>query len=302
MTPDVGVFLPYLGKAVRERPGINAAARHAEDVGLDSLWVGDNLAIPGTPILESTLSLATAAAVTERINLGFAVFLPALRPYAWAAKQIATLQHLSGGDRIHLGIGVGGGDEWEAAGVPSSERGRRTDEFLSVLPSLLAGTPTSIPNLPGEPVVTLAPSAPMPPVWIGGGSPAALRRTARFGDGWLADLVAPDQLRATGDRLRELAGELGRPAPRLGTAILGALEERPKPGLRDEHVERLAATYSLDIEDARRVVVAGGPEEVAERLAEYVSAGAEKFAFASSGDWHRTCDLLARVRELLAKA
>lgn len=84
--------------------GIASHARHAEDVGLESVWVGDHL-IPLSPVLESTLVLATAAAATERVEIGFGVLILALRPVTWAAKQVATLQHLSG-DRVLLGADV----------------------------------------------------------------------------------------------------------------------------------------------------------------------------------------------------
>ena len=173
----VGITLPSFGAGQIE--GSTSHARHAEEMGLESVWVGDHL-IPVLPFLDSTLVLAAAASVTERIKIGFGVLILALRPVAWAAKQIATLQHLSG-DRVLLGVGAGGsvhGDAaWRAVGVPYGERGKRTDAALAVLPGLVAGKPTAVN---GE-EVTLAPGATMPPVLIGGG-PASLRRTARYGD------------------------------------------------------------------------------------------------------------------------
>jgi alkanesulfonate monooxygenase SsuD/methylene tetrahydromethanopterin reductase-like flavin-dependent oxidoreductase (luciferase family) len=86
--------------------------------------------------------LAAAAGATERIHLGVGVMVLALRDPAWAAKQLASLQHVSGG-RVVLGVGAGGvkhGTEaWEAVGVPYAERGRRTDEALALLPGLIRG-------------------------------------------------------------------------------------------------------------------------------------------------------------------
>ena len=84
--------------------------------------------------------------MTERVGLGFSVMLLGLRPAAWAAKQIVTLDALSRG-RLRLGVGVGGEfpEEFEAVGVPVAERGARLNEALQVLPDLLSGTPSSTP-------------------------------------------------------------------------------------------------------------------------------------------------------------
>ena len=96
-------------------------------------------------MLDSTVVLATAAAVTDRITIGFGVMLLALRPVAWAAKQISTLQYVSG-DRIVLGVGTGnpahGDIGWRAADVPYENRGPLTDEALRVLPGLVTGQAT----------------------------------------------------------------------------------------------------------------------------------------------------------------
>ncbi|MEV4170094.1 LLM class flavin-dependent oxidoreductase [Nonomuraea sp. NPDC049709] len=142
---EIGVILP--GVAVQRRDGLTLqeAARHAEDAGLDGIWHGDHLAVGG-PTLDAPIALATAAAVTSRIRIGTSVFIPAIRPLAWAAKQIATLVYVSG-DRLVLGVGSGGGaGQWAAAGVPYGERGRRTDLALELLPRLLAGDPVTLPT------------------------------------------------------------------------------------------------------------------------------------------------------------
>ncbi|MEV5827244.1 LLM class flavin-dependent oxidoreductase [Spirillospora sp. NPDC052242] len=183
---EIGVILP--GIDVQRRDGITLrdAARHAEAAGLDGVWHGDHLAV-GRPTLDATLALAAAATATERITIGTSVFVPAVRPLAWAAKQIATLQYLSAG-RLVLGVGSGGGpDQWAAAGVPYAERGRRTDTALDLLPRILAGETTPLHDVPVDP----SPAVPMPPVWVGNASPAAIRRAARRGDGWFPSLISP---------------------------------------------------------------------------------------------------------------
>src|SRR5439155_9537483 len=135
---EFGVILPTSspdpGRAILG--DVRESARYAEEVGLDSVWSTDHL-VASAPILESSVVLATAAAVTERIIVGYNVMLLALRPVAWAAKQISTLQLVSN-NRLVLGVGTGnpahGDAGWRAAGVEYTERGRLTDEALAVLP------------------------------------------------------------------------------------------------------------------------------------------------------------------------
>src|SRR5262245_101071 len=131
---SVGITLPGDGD-------IGAFAAHAEAVGLESVWTGDHL-ISVAPKLDSTLLLAQAAATTTTLRLGFGVMILALRPVAWAAKQIATLQRLSG-DRVVLGVGTGGvihGDAaWRALGLSFDTRLSDTYSALTALPDLVAG-------------------------------------------------------------------------------------------------------------------------------------------------------------------
>ncbi len=118
-------------------------ARLAEQLGFDAVSVGDHLWCPA-PVYDAGISLAAAAAVTERVKLGFGVMLLGLREPAWAAKQLITLDALAPG-RLVLGVGVGGEfpAEFEAVGLRVSQRGRRLDEALSVLPDLLMGRAVS---------------------------------------------------------------------------------------------------------------------------------------------------------------
>ena len=212
VTVEIGVILP----TSTPDPGqpilgdVRASARLAEELGLDSIWSTDHL-VASAPILDSTAVLATAAAVTERITIGFGVMLLALRPVAWAAKQISTLQYLTG-DRVVLGIGTGnpahGDIGWRAAGLSYSDRGRRTDEALRVLPALVTGQPAVLDD---GLEVTLAPGATMPPVLVAGNGDRALRRAAAYGDGWMSIGLSPEDAATGSATLRELAAET-RPA------------------------------------------------------------------------------------------
>ncbi|MGW2023219.1 LLM class flavin-dependent oxidoreductase [Streptomyces decoyicus] len=299
MRLHIGAQLPVNSdRGYRDDIDIARVARHAEEVGLDSVWTGDHLSA-GFPVLESSLVLATAAAATRLIRVGYGVLLPALRPPAWAAKQIGTLQHLSGG-RVLLGVGVGSGngDEWAAAGVPPKERGPRTDRFLRALPGLLAGRPTALTDAPEGAGVTLTPRVPMPEVWIGGGAEAALRRTVAHGRGWLAAMKTPDQLAAGAARLADLAAARGVPAPRTGTLVFTRVSERP--GASAKIADYLATAYGIDREQAAAVALGGSPRQVAERLREYADAGAVTLVLVPFGtDSRRQYDLFAQARSLL---
>ncbi len=155
-TPKIGVFLPTM-TFPGELPGdIRAAARHAEDLGLESVWVVDQLiAGTGVPLVDSVVALSTAAAVTTRVRLGFGVMIVPLHPVVLLAKQVGSLQYVSG-NRVILGVGAGGDRHdlsWRAAGVARRDRGKRTDAALRVLPGLLAGEWTRLEDGPDRPGV-----------------------------------------------------------------------------------------------------------------------------------------------------
>lgn len=261
-------------------------ARHAEEVGLESVWTGDHLISLG-PRLDSTLLLAQAAATTSRLRLGFGVMILALRPVAWAAKQIATLQNLSGG-RVVLGVGTGGavhGDAaWRAVGLPYAERVPRTYAALSALPSLVAGRPTAVDGAQ----VVLAPGADMPPVLIGGG-PAAMRRAARHGYGWYPAFLPPAALATA---VREFGGLVGH-RPVVTAQVAMALGDLPATEV-DAQV-RMLSGYGMTEEQTRQGMLLGGREQASEHLAALFTAGADRVVGLPFGDHHRQAELLAEA-------
>ena len=194
-SPSIGVFLPSLSDRNAPVPDPVAAAVHAESLGFESAWVVDQLvAGTGNSILDSTLVLAAAAAVTEHIRLALGVLIVPLRERAWIAKQVATLQHLSG-DRLVLGVGVGGDRHdrsWQAVGVPKTERGRRLDATLTVLSDLIVGRAVD--------GVQLAPGATVPPIVVGGMADAAVRR-AEAHDGWFLLPMPPEAVAEAAGRV-----------------------------------------------------------------------------------------------------
>ncbi|MFJ7217538.1 LLM class flavin-dependent oxidoreductase [Amycolatopsis sp. NPDC098790] len=293
---EVGIALGY-GHADAEHPGEALArdARHAEAAGLGSLWTGDQLVSAVAPMLDSTLVLATAAAATERIRLGFAVMVLSQRPVAWAAKQIAGLQQLSGG-RVQLGIGVGdekhGWEGFRAAGLDHRTRGRRTDDALAVLPDLVRGKPCVFD---GEPV-RLSPGAPMPPLLFGGRAPA-VRRCLRFGGDWMAGIDAPSAVLAALPGIAEAAGRAGVPTPGVVITVGLALGDVPADDV-DRQV-RIIAGHGVSEAAARAAVLTGGAEDAAEALASFAAAGATRVVGVPfTGGWHRQAELLGEAAAL----
>jgi alkanesulfonate monooxygenase SsuD/methylene tetrahydromethanopterin reductase-like flavin-dependent oxidoreductase (luciferase family) len=264
-------------------PPVTAAARLAELLEFDSVWAGDHLACPA-PALDAPTCLAAAAAATETVSIGMSVMLLGLRAPAWAAKQLTTLQVLSGG-RLRLGVGVGGEfpQEFAAAGIDIHRRGARLDAILSALPDLLGGRPAE--HVVGDSRIAippLEPSVPMPPVLVGGRSDAALRRAARFGDSWLPMWISPGTLARRAERLAEYAAELGRPRPSLAI-LIGVRVERDTALARREAAEHLQGLYRLPLETVERWTLLGDHETIAERLQAYVEAGVGEFVLMPLG-------------------
>jgi alkanesulfonate monooxygenase SsuD/methylene tetrahydromethanopterin reductase-like flavin-dependent oxidoreductase (luciferase family) len=304
-SPAIGVFLPNVIAPGDPLVDPAAAARHAEDLGLESLWAVDQLvAGTGVPLLDATVALAAAAGATTRLRLAFGVMIVPLHPTAWAAKQVASLQHVSG-DRVILGVGVGGDRHdlsWAAAGAPRRERGRRTDAALAVLPDLIAGKPAALPDVPGAPVVRLAPPATVPPIVVGGMADAALARAAAH-DGWFTMPVPPAAVAAGGERLAELASGLGRPTPPVTAGVMAALEGDPALAGPDGLARRLTdpdGAYGMPADAIPQLLVRGGPPAIAERLAELNDVGVTRVVFSlAGGDWYRQTELVAEAVTLL---
>lgn len=305
MRIDVGAVVPEMTAPGQALPDVAGLARLAERAGLDCLWAEDRLVAGEMSVLDSTLTLAAAAAVTDRIAIGFSVYVPSLRPLAWAAKQIASLQHLAGSGRLRLGVGLGGGSagEYHAAGLHREHRARRTDEFLRLLPCLLGGKPTPIPEAPGPAEISLRPAMPVPPLWIGGQSQAALRRAVRFGDGWLSGFQTAREFAASAARLGELSEEAGRPRPRLGICLHAAIGRHHAAGLAGIAAAGMQRMFGLPADRARQLAIGGTPRQVADHLALFQEAGAQMLAITCQpAPTEQAWELLADVRRLLSQS
>jgi probable F420-dependent oxidoreductase len=235
--------------------GLANLARTAEEVGLESIWTVEHVVIPvgyrsqypyspsgkipgpeNVPIPDPLLPLAFAAAVTSRLRLATGILILPQRHPIYVAKELATLDVLSGGRAI-LGIGIGWlEEEFTALGIPFAERAGRTAESVRAIRSLWADTPEPFEGrffrfapLESNPKPVQKPGV---PIVVGGHAPGAARRAARYGDGFFPAVADLETLR---DRLALLRDECAR------------------VGRRPEEIELTAGRGPVDLDGARRL-------------------------------------------------
>jgi probable F420-dependent oxidoreductase len=203
-----GLHLPQAGRAAGP-DAITRVARHAEELGFSDVWVSDHLAVPAAAeyppafLFEPVVALTWAAAATTTIGLGTSVLILPYRHPLHAAKELASLDQLSGG-RLTLGVGAGWLEgEFDALNVPFAERGARTDEAIDAMRACWGDQPVTFEG----PTVELrdlkvvpTPARPIP-IWVGGASPPALRRAVTRGDGWHGTFMSAE---ATGPIVAQL--------------------------------------------------------------------------------------------------
>ncbi len=301
-------------------------AQRAEALGFDSLWVGDHVAFH-VPIAESLTTLAFAAGATERIALGTAVYLLALRHPTHAAKITATLDRLSGG-RLVLGVGLGGEfpPEWQAVGVPVAERASRVEESIPLIRRLwsedrvahagrhFAFDPVTIAPKPNPQRASANPQRASanpqrasanpqrasgatgpPPIWIGGRAPAAMRRAGRLGDGYISHMCAPETYRSNLDTIAASAREAGRASLAFGSAafLFTFLEQRVEDA-HEKAAKLLGMVYARDFrEAARKYCLLGPPDACLEKMRAFARAGCRHFILAPLSDPERFAERVA---------
>jgi probable F420-dependent oxidoreductase len=206
--------------------------RRAEAAGFESLWGGEHVilpskiessypytadgkipAMPDTPIPDPLIWLAFAAAAAPSMRLGTCILIVPQRNPLILAKELATLDQLSGG-KVELGLGVGWlEEEFDALGVPWARRGARNDEYIEAMRTLWSGPEV---EFHGEFVdfqtVTCSPRPVQPtiPILVGGDSDVAIRRAARLADGYFPGEGDVDRLAALITRVRQAAEDAGR--------------------------------------------------------------------------------------------
>jgi alkanesulfonate monooxygenase SsuD/methylene tetrahydromethanopterin reductase-like flavin-dependent oxidoreductase (luciferase family) len=289
--PKLGILLPTRGILLRGGQPSNAdrvfrMAGRVEEAGLDSVWVGDSLV--AKPRLEPLSTLAALASHTSSVRLGTAVLLPALRHPVLMAQTMATVDLISGG-RLVVGAGVGGAfndeqrGEWTAAGVDAKRRARRFEEIVEIAKGLGPGEPHSHEgrhfNLDS---VRMLPAATQPEgiPWLlathfRAGRPAQMDRAARIGDGVIAISDTPSEFAETIAQVDAKAEEYGRDTTNREnvfylTVNLNDDEEAAKADAEDW----LMRYYGANIWGTRWGPF-GGVQNVADRMAAYVEAGAD---------------------------
>jgi probable F420-dependent oxidoreductase len=208
---QIGIHLPHAGEQATPAL-IRRHAIRAEALGLSDVWVSEHIIVPRATFPRSPqfydpiVTLTWVAAVTERIRLGTSVLVLPMRHPLPLAKELATLQNLSGG-RLILGAGVGWLEaEFAALGVPFNERGRRMDEGIAMMRAVWTQDPVTFH---GKTIaakieaMTMRPLLAHPlPLWLAADSDAALRRTTRIADGWHGTRYAPEAVVPVVQRLR----------------------------------------------------------------------------------------------------
>lgn len=251
-----------------------------ERSGIDSLWLSDRLSSPA-PVPEVMTTLAAVAARTTTLKFGPSVIVLPYRTPVVAAKEMATIDWLSRGRFFPaVGVGVELPREFEASGVPFNQRGRRTDEAIQVIRRLWTEDAVTFQ---GEfykldrVSVFPKPWQDPPPIWIGGKSDAAVRRTARLGDGWIPSFVTPAEFRVGKERVQELAAGAGREVPEdhFGTLISYAVapDRADALALAQPYIQR----GRVDDATLAECTAFGPPDVLAAKIEEYVKGGASKF-------------------------
>jgi probable F420-dependent oxidoreductase len=259
-------------------------ATRVDELGFDSVWVGDHIVIPwqidsaypysptGRPpfnpeesALEPLTLLSYLAGCTSRVQLGVSVLIVPHRNPLYTAKVLATLDVLSGG-RVICGVGAGWmREEFEALGLNFARRGQETDEWIRIFKACWRdGDPEyhgrlySFANVKFEPKPL---QQPHPPIWVGGNSRRAMRRAVELGDAWHPGWSRPDQLAVQRQELDAIAATAGRDPATLSLTLLRPMQILDHPS-----------------EGPRRALI-GNAEQVAEDIRAYAQVGVSHLVF-----------------------
>ncbi len=246
--------------------------------GVDSIWQTDRI-VSRQPFLESMTTMAALAGRTRRLKFGMNVVSLAFRDPVLLAKQCATIDVLSEGRLLPaFGIGSPLGPEWEALGMDTRTRGRKTDECLEIIRRLWREESVDFDGafykLKG---VTILPKPVQRdlPMWIGGSTEAAIRRTARFGTGWQAGGDPPAEAGRVVAAIKRAAADAGRSIDDdhygAGFAFHFGKPDAPAVG------KAMEAYAKRTGRDAAHAFAVGDAGAILARLAEYIEAGVSKF-------------------------
>jgi probable F420-dependent oxidoreductase len=289
-----GFYLPTRGPTAT-RDGVLSLAREGERLGLHSAMIADHIVFPvesesaypytldkkhpsGGDALEAFSILGVVAGATEKLRLVTSVLVLPYRNPVLTAKMVASLDVLSGG-RVTLGVGVGWlKEEFEALDTPDfDKRGAVTDEWLTIFKQLWTQSPATFTgqfydykDIRAEPLPL---QKPHPPIWVGGHSRAALRRTAKYGNGWhpvgaiAASPLPPDEMRAHLATLKQMTEAEGRDFASLAISYKAPLYDSAVPD-----------------RDGTRRSFSGTPEQIAADIRSFAAIGVHELIFDFRGE------------------
>lgn len=289
------------------KPIINLAC-YAEELGYDSIWIGDS--ITAKPRHDALIILAGIAAVTDRIELGTAVLLPMLRNPVLLAHQVATLDQLSEG-RLILGVGTARDvpairKEFEAVGVPFEKRIGRMLEGINLAKALWRGGPVT---WSGRWITNSVEIGPLPfrdggpPIWGGGAAEGALKRAGKYFDGWFPS--GPSDVSKFSEGLKnvqDFASEAGRNPDDVVPAMYVTVSINPDEQKAQEELNAyLEAYYLLPASQIRQqqAAFAGTEEQVSEWLASFVEAGCSHLCIRPVGETREQMECVIGLRKLI---
>jgi len=301
----LGIALPQLGDWATPE-NIITVSQKAEELGYNSVWVQERLLYPLNPkkpypvtpdgilpegykfVLDPIISLSYAAANTKNIRIGTSIINVAYHTPAVLAKQLATLDHISGG-RLNFGVGLGWSeDEYDATNVQFKNRGDRVDEFLKCLINLWTedepefnGTYYKVPRS----IVNPKPlQKPYPVITIGGFSPRSFVRAVTLGDGYNGIILPFDQMAGVIDTLRNSADSFNRDFKDLEIIC------RSVPVIMDESP------------GDERTPLIGTPDEIKEDILRFDELGVSEIIFEFNFDPEMTVERISDYMEMLASS
>jgi probable F420-dependent oxidoreductase len=272
-----------------------------EAAGVDSMWQTDRL-VSHEPFVEAMSAMALLAGATERMRFGMNAVVLSFRDPLLLAKQCATIDYLSGGRLLPVfGIGADTAPEWRAAGLDPSRRGARADEMLALMRRLWSEEQVSFAGeffRYEQCTITPRPVQQPLPCWIGGHSAAAIRRTARYGTGWLAGLRTPGQIAPLVASIKAELLVAGRTIDRdhYGAGFgfrFGSWDDPEAQGAA--RPPRIA----LPGFDPRAYNAVGDADAIVERCREYIAAGISKLVLIPIA--RGEADVVQQCRRLIAE-
>jgi probable F420-dependent oxidoreductase len=328
-----GVRVPNSGP-LASTENIVRAAVEAEEMGFDSVFVHDHVVWSSemhrhhissgahealaddqsADFYESLTTLAYLAAVTKRVKLCVAcIVLPTKNPI-YLAKQAATLDHWTKG-RLMLGVGLGSkatesSDEFGVFGVDFTKRGRMTDDYIRAMKAIweqgLASYSGEFVQFEDAEMFPRPYQRPNPPLWVGGWTDHAARRTGRLGDAWVPGWLSPSEMARGVGIVRETAEEAGRDPDAIEIAVEKlTVISKTRDGAMDRALPTIRTssnTYERDVDNIQFALdrhIIGSVEDVRRRVGEFVEAGVTHFElkllYASMDELRSQMDLWAET-------